>query len=207
MTVGNCNAKSANPGEGRRVMRAGFRFSPLLMVLALTACYIAPTRMISEPLSWDTGETGRPPRTQIHFYPKSGQTLEQQERDCYECNNWAVEQTGYDPSLPLPAREQRVRVVPSPPSGYDTTAGAVTGAVVGALAGGPRHAAGGALIGAAVGAIAGAASDSARQESARRIEETYADRDRARSAQLDRKAFEYRRAMSACLEGRGYSVK
>jgi len=84
---------------------------------------------------------------------------------------------------------------------------AVPFAVLGALIGGPRHAVGGALIGASGGAIAGAASDSARMEYARQQEEAYAARDRARDAQLDAKAYGFRRAMSACMEGRSYSVR
>jgi hypothetical protein len=94
-----------------------------------------------------------------------------------------------------------------PPPGHDTATLAIAGAVLGALIGGPRHAVGGALIGASGGAIAGAASDSARMEAARQQEEAYASRDRAREAQLETKAFGFRRAMSACLEGRGYSVQ
>ncbi|MDO8943119.1 MAG: glycine zipper 2TM domain-containing protein, partial [Desulfobacterales bacterium] len=81
------------------------------------------------------------------------------------------------------------------------------GAVLGALIGGPHHAVEGALIGASGGAIAGAASDSARMEAARQQEEAYATRDRSRDARLNEKASVFRRAMSACLEGRGYSVR
>jgi hypothetical protein len=44
-------------------------------------------------------------------------------------------------------------------------------------------------------------------ESARQQEEAYAARDRAGDSRLDEKAFGFRRAMSACLEGRGYSVQ
>jgi hypothetical protein len=63
------------------------------------------------------------------------------------------------------------------------------------------------LIGAAGGAMAGAASDVSRQESARQMEEAYANRDQAMSSQLDAQALNFRRAMGACLEGRGYSVQ
>jgi hypothetical protein len=156
------------------------------------------------------GETAAAPKvppTQVYFYPKAGQTTEQQSRDHYDCYNWAVQQTGFDPGQSAIPTDQRVRVVPMPPPGHDTATLAVAGAVLGALIGGPRHAVGGALIGASGGAIAGAASDSARVESARQQEEVYAAQDRARDARLDEKAFGFRRAMSACLEGRGYSVQ
>jgi hypothetical protein len=133
--------------------------------------------------------------TQVYFYPKQGQTTEQQSRDHYDCYNWAVKQTGFDPGQSPMASEERVRVVPMPPPGHDTAAFAIAGAVLGAL------------IGATGGAMVGAASDAARMESARQQEGAYASRDRAREAQLEEKAFGFRRAMSACLEGRGYSVR
>ena len=144
---------------------------------------------------------------QVYFYPKAGQTPEQQDRDRYECYNWAASQTGFDPSVaPLPV-EERIAIVPAPSPSHDTAVGAVAGAFIGALAGGPRHALGGAAIGAGTGAIVGAASDSAKQNAAARIEESNARRDQARSAQFQSKALDFRRAMSACLEGRGYSVQ
>ena len=46
-----------------------------------------------------------PPETNVYFYPVRGQSPEQQDRDKYECNTWAVQQSGFDPScaaqLPL----------------------------------------------------------------------------------------------------------
>ncbi len=36
----------------------------------------------------------------IFVYPSDGQTDEQTDKDRYECHRWAVEQTGFDPSLP-----------------------------------------------------------------------------------------------------------
>jgi hypothetical protein len=39
------------------------------------------------------------------------------------------------------------------------------------------------------------------------MEERYARVDAQRLAQIERKAADYRRAMAACLEGRGYNVQ
>jgi outer membrane lipoprotein SlyB len=155
----------------------------------------------------DNGRSPGTPITQIYFYPKAGQTNEQQSRDHYECYNWAMQQTGFDPSQSSIPSEQRVRVVPMPPPGHDTAVLAITGAVLGALIAGPRHAGVGALIGAGSGAIAGAASDASRQQQARQLEEAYSNRDRAIDVQYEERAFTFRRAMSACLEGRGYTVQ
>jgi hypothetical protein len=177
------------------------------LVVALAGCYPARYHTVSRPVSEVANEAPKAPLTQVYFYPKTGQTTEQQSRDHYDCYNWAVKQTGFDPGQSAIPTNQRVTVVPMPPPGHDTATMAVAGAVLGALIGGPRHALGGALIGASGGAIAGAASDASRTEYARQQEEAYAARDRAGDAQLNEKAYGFRRAMSACLEGRGYSVR
>ena len=187
--------------------RAGLRLFLFLTVLSLAGCYPATYREVSRPLPGDTGGSPGAPITQIYFYPKAGQSTEQQSRDHYECYNWAMQQTGFDPSQSSIPSEQRVRVVPMPPPGHDTAVLAITGAVLGALIAGPRHAGVGALIGAGSGAIAGAASDASRQQTARQLEEAYSNRDRAIDAQYEARAFNFRRAMSACLEGRGYTVQ
>jgi hypothetical protein len=191
----------------KRASKVGLRLFLLLTVLALTGCYPASYREVSRPMPGATGGSPRAPITQIYFYPKAGQSTEQQSRDHYECYNWAMQQTGFDPSQSSIPSEQRVRVVPMPPPGHDTAVLAITGAVLGALIAGPRHAGVGALIGAGSGAIAGAASDASRQQTARQLEEAYSNRDRALDAQNEGRALNFRRAMSACLEGRGYTVQ
>jgi len=179
----------------------------VLTVSGLTSCYYGPYSTVSQPVPEVNGDRSSLPLTQVYFYPKAGQTAEQQSRDHYECYNWAVKMTGFDPGQSAIPRNQRVSVVPMPPPGYDTATMAIAGAVLGALIGGPRHAAGGALIGATGGAFAGAASDVARQESARQMEEAYNAQNRVRDAQLVGQAARFRRAMSACMEGRGYTVR
>ena len=191
----------------KRASRTGLRLFLLLTVLALAGCYPATYREVSRPMPGDNGRSPGAPITQIYFYPKAGQTNEQQSRDHYECYNWAMQQTGFDPSQSSIPSEQRVRVVPMPPPGHDTAVLAITGAVLGALIAGPRHAGVGALIGAGSGAVAGAVSDATRQQQARQLEEAYSNRDRALDAQYEGRALNFRRAMSACLEGRGYNVQ
>jgi hypothetical protein len=178
-----------------------------LTVFTLAGCYPATTRAQQQFPPADTIQNRGAAITQVYFYPKAGQTNKQQSRDHYECYNWAMDQTGFDPSLSSIPSEQRVRVVPMPPPGHDTVIMSIAGAVLGALISGPRHAAGGALIGALSGAAIGATSDISRQESARQLEEAYANHNQARDLQYERKALDFRRAMSACLEGRGYSVQ
>ena len=177
-----------------------------LCVLTFSACYHRPYQ-VARPVSERGMASSEMPSTQVYFYPKAGQTVEQQSRDHYECYNWAVRQTGFDPGRSSIPTDQRVRVVPMPPPGHDTATLTIAGAVLGALIGGPRHAAQGAIIGAAGGAITGAVSDAARHESARQMEDAYNEQGRHQNAQLADRALGFRRAMSACIEGRGYSVK
>jgi hypothetical protein len=179
----------------------------LVVVITVAGCYPAPYRVVQRPAYEETGGGSPAPVQQLYFYPKAGQTNERQSRDHYECYNWAMNQTGFDPSQSTIPQDQRVRVVPMPPPGHDTAALAIAGAVLGALIGGPRHAVGGAIIGGSAGVMAGAASDASREESARQMNEAYSARDRQRDAQLDAKALGFRRAMSACMEGRGYTVR
>ena len=205
--ISSCKETTVDHPPEQRVFRICVWLLLFLAVLMLSACYARPYRRVPRSAPEVTVTSPMIPLTQVYFYPKEGQTAEQQSRDHYECYTWAVKQTGFDPGQSAIPTDQRVRVVPMPPPGHDTATLAVAGAVLGALIGGPRHALGGALIGASGGIIAGAASDSARQESARQREEAYAAQDLARNTEFAEKAFAFRQAMSACLEGRGYSVR
>ena len=35
---------------------------------------------------------------EVYIYPEKGQSQEQQDKDKYECNRWAIEQSGFDPA-------------------------------------------------------------------------------------------------------------
>ncbi len=142
--------------------------------------------------------------TKVFVYPSRGQSAEQLDRDRYECYRWAVAQTGFDPSQAALAPHQRVDVVAAPEAGSDTAAGAITGAAVGAVVSHPGHAAEGAIVGAVIGGLAGAASEADRAQQAEELRRRYDERE---SAWFERQSNEYRRALTACLEGRGYTVK
>jgi hypothetical protein len=143
----------------------------------------------------------------VFVYPTSGQSSEQLNRDRYECYLWGVKQSGFDPSQTSLAPHQRVEVVPVQPSGANTVAGAITGAVLGAVIAGPRDAGGGAIVGGVLGGAAGAASDAQREARINQVQGRYDQREAARMARLEEQASNYRRALTACLEGRGYTVK
>ncbi len=178
----------------------------LLLTLAVvgltTAC--VPARYAEVPVE---AEQPPPPPSRVYFYPTQGQTTEQQDRDSYECYLWAKQQTGYDPSAPNLAPHARVAVIPEPPPGAGTAVGAVTGAILGAAVSSHGNRPEGALVGALAGGVLGTAADAARQEEAARLQENYDRRSGQRQAVIERQAIEYRRALTACLEGRGYTVR
>lgn len=147
------------------------------------------------------------PTTTVYFYPGKGQTAQQQDRDRYECYLWAVKQSGFDPGQAQLAPHQRIEVTPAAPPGSDAAAGAVSGAIIGSMMS-PRHDHGfGLVFGAITGAMLGAASDQARQDQAARAQQYYDAKESRRYALLEKQARDYRRAMTACLEGRGYTVR
>jgi hypothetical protein len=145
--------------------------------------------------------------SEIFVYAARGQSDKQLDRDRYECHNWAVKQSNYNPSDPHLAPHQQVQVVAAPPRGRDTVAGAVTGAVVGAVIGSPHDTGEGAVIGAIAGGMMGAANENARNKEAGRIDAANNAAAQAERARLEKQASDYKRAISACLEGRGYTVK
>lgn len=148
------------------------------------------------------------PSTQIYFHPLHGQSKVQQERDRYDCYVWAVRQSGFDPNQQGLAPHQRVEVRPLPPSGESVAAGAMTGAMIGSMVSPWHHSGEGLVFGAIAGALLGAAADALQHnQQANRVQQQY-DANNARNyARYEKRARDYRRAMSACLDGRGYSVQ
>ena len=143
-----------------------------------------------------------PVNANVYAYPTRGQTPEQQDRDHYDCSIWATQQTGFDPSAPGVPPQQQVHIVSGPPPGSGTVAGAFTGAILGAAIAGPWRAPGGALAGAVVGGAIGTAAEASARQS-----QTVTVTDQRALAQIQHRAANYRRALGACLDARGYSVK
>jgi hypothetical protein len=186
-------------------MKPGLKIQHLVMMIAagfvLAAC--APRPMV-RPVP---AEPAPPPQTEVYFYPLKNQDAKQQDRDRYECYLWAKKQTGFEPSAPQLAPHQRFEVVPGPAPGHDTAVGAITGAMIGSMMGGPHDSGEGAVVGMMAGAILGASSDAARQQEAASAQAYVDQQSYQRNSTVEQKASNYRRAMTACLEGRGYSVR
>ena len=175
---------------------AGLRCAgPLAAAVLLAACVVAPPPPRTYAVS-------APPPPRLFVYPASGQSAEQTERDRYDCHVWAVRQTGYDPSRGDAGAYERVVVQPPSPPGAGTVAGAIGGAIIGSIIGGPENAGAGALIGGATGAVVGSVSDANAEAQARETQHQINQSAAAGRARGD----SYRRALGACLQGRGYTV-
>jgi len=135
-------------------------------------------------------------------FPAKGQSEKKMGEDKYYCYEWAKKQTGFDP-MQVPT------TTTPPPEKKATQGGAVKGAAAGALIGVAAGAAGGdAGKGAAVGAAAGGVAGGLKQRSTnKKSEQAQADWEKKESAAYENKRNDYNRAYSACLEGKGYTVK
>jgi hypothetical protein len=110
-------------------------------------------------------------------YPAQGQSSAQQATDEQECSSWATSQTGYQPS-----GSSSSGGIVSDTALRGAARGAGLGAIGGLIAG---DAGTGAAVGAAVGGITGGIRN--QEEKGHRQE--------------------FENAFTACMEGRGYSVK
>ena len=186
-----------NAKAGLRVASLGaLRLAiPAAAIIGLSACVVAPPppRTVAVPA---------PPPQKVFVYPSNGQSAEQTDRDRYECHVWAVQQTGVDPSRADANPYERVVVQPATPPGAATAAGAVGGAILGALIAGPRDAGAGLVLGGITGAVVGSTVDASAQEQAHMTQQQLNQRAAAGRARAD----SYRRALGACLQGRGYTV-
>ncbi len=157
--------------------------------LLLTGCAAPPYAAPPPP------QVTAPPA--MYFYPELAQDDRRQDRDRYECYRWSVRESGVDPGM-TPVRE-----VPPPRAaardGTEVVAGAATGAIVGAVVSSPYRTGEGMVLGAIFGSLIGAAAQESRVQAA---EQAHARRLAYQQVPLDN----FRRAMSACMSGRGYRV-
>lgn len=131
------------------------------------------------------------------IYPAKGQSQKQQTKDQGECSQWAIQQTGVDPAQ-LAAESSSGEVYQRHHTALGGAArGSLLGLVGGAIAG---DAGKGAAIGAGIGALGGAMRGRQDLDMQHQV---YANA----HAEQQPKLQQYDRAYSACLSGRGYTVK
>jgi OmpA family protein len=161
-----------------------------------------PTHPASQSLSAGLG---------VYVFPAENQTPEQQNGDESSCYSWAKDQTGIDPLAPpassTPAAQTQ-QSAPNPAKGSGVkgaAGGAAAGAAIGAIAGDAGE---GAAIGATAGAIKGKRQGlKAKKQAAAQQQQAQQQAQAEAQAQQDERKNTYNKAFSACMEGKGYTVK
>ncbi len=157
----------------------------------------------------------------VHAYPTKGQSQEQVGKDKFYCHNWAVIETGYDPTISRPPPQTYYSSPPPGSSGYfgsgeageggvvkDAAGGAALGAIGGAIAG---NAGMGAAIGALAGGLFGGAKRSSRKSEEARWREQQRqqqfEQEQAYQREVAQAGNGYRNAYSLCMSSRNYTVQ
>lgn len=134
----------------------------------------------------------------LYVFPSNDQDAATQETDETACFKWAKEQTGVDPLNPTKVEAEEVDRSADGTAIVGAAGGAAAGAAIGAIAGDTGK---GAAIGAVVGGLRGrrakVVGDQAEQQKS------------TQAAAAEEKALmdNYKKAFTACLEGKGYTVK
>lgn len=134
----------------------------------------------------------------LYVFPANNQSAEVVEQDDAYCYNWAREQSGYDPINPPEVVGADVDTSPDGSMIRGGAGGAAAGAAIGAIAGDAGR---GAAIGAVVGGLRGrrakVVGDAQQQQANDAAAGQY-------SAALEA---DFKKAYSACMGGKGYTVQ
>jgi hypothetical protein len=131
----------------------------------------------------------------LYVYPQKRQSPTQQLTDEQQCYNSAKTQTGYDPNTAAPAPKTKAKK--SGNDDHDVAKGAGRGAVISGVTGG--DAAAGARRGAIIGGMRSKREKKKDDEAKQQAEE--------KKTAEDKRQDDFKRAISACLDARGYSVR
>ena len=153
----------------------------------------------------------------MYVFPAKNQTAQTQSNDEAACFGWAKTRTGIDPMAIKPqtaaAPQQAATTSPSDAGKGAVAGGAVKGAVVGTAIGAIAGDTGkGAAIGATAGTVAGVRGKrQAQSQAAANQQQQQAAADQAAAqaaaASVAQQKADYNKAFSACMEGKGYTIK
>ena len=148
----------------------------------------------------------------LFVFPAKNQNSTQQSNDESACFGWAKSQTSIDPMNIQPHQPTAPQVSDEQVAnagGGSRARGAARGAAGGAVSGAITGDAGpGAAAGAAAGALAGgAAKRQAKRDAAAAQQQQQAAAEQQVQASIAQQKATYNKAFSACMEGKGYTVK
>ena len=167
-----------------------------LILSGITA--FGQTQKDSTAAGTPTQKTGLGKSLGLYVFPSKGQNQKTQDADEYACYKWAVQQTGVDPMNPPKVEAQPTAKGPDGSAILGAAGGAAAGAAIGAITGDAGE---GAAVGAVVGALRG--------RRARMVRQAVAEHNAQQKASAQQKALidNFKKAFTACLEGKGYTVK
>jgi outer membrane protein with glycine zipper len=170
----------------------------LILGVVLLGAHLAAAQQAPPPASQaPTAASGsHAARVGLFVYPQKNQTPEQQASDEKTCYTSAQQQTGIDPTAPAAPAQEADKKKGGGAKG--AAGGAAGGAAIGAIAGDAGK-------GAAIGATAGAVHGRRQQKKANKQAEQQAQQQAQGQQQQTLDTF--RRAFSACIDSKGYSVK
>jgi hypothetical protein len=134
----------------------------------------------------------------LYVFPTKNQSADQQATDQMDCYTWAKQQTGIDPMNPPKAQAQQVDKGPDGSLLIGGAGGAAAGAAIGAIAGNAGE-------GAAIGAIVGGLRR--KRQSMAHDQQQQAANNQAATASDQEQMDNYKKAFTACMEGKGYTVQ
>ncbi len=134
----------------------------------------------------------------LYVFPSKDQDKATQDADETACFKWAKEQTGYDPMNPTKVVAAQADTSLDGSAVVGAAGGAAAGAAIGAIAGDTGQ---GAAIGAVVVGLRGRRSRVVGDQREQQQNE------QAAAAKTKELADEYNKAFTACMEGKGYTVK
>lgn len=162
--------------------------TPIIVLIFLTAAFNTGAQTTGSAVNKKVG---------VYVYPSKGQSADQQNTDESECYTWAVQQSGYDPINPTKVQAQQVDQGPDGSAVRGSAGGAAVGAAIGAISGDAGK-------GAAIGAVSGAVLGIRRGRMAHAAEQGQANQQATQANQNLVDGF--KKAYSACLQGKGYTV-
>jgi hypothetical protein len=134
----------------------------------------------------------------VYVFPANNQTPDQQAKDSNDCYAWAKQQTGVDPTNPTVPAKQDTSQAGKGGAVKGAAKGAVAGTAIGAVAGDTGK---GAAVGATAGAIGGVAGKKqAKQQAAQQAQQQ-------QQAAVNQQIDSFKKAYTACMEGKKYTVK
>lgn len=134
----------------------------------------------------------------LYVFPSKQQSQATQDTDEAACYKWAQEQTGVDPMNPTKVQAAQVDKSVDGTAVVGAAGGAAAGAAIGAIAG---NAGEGAAIGAVLGGLRGRRAKVVGEEREQQAN------NQAAAAQEKAYMDNYKKAFTACMEGKGYTVK